>query len=63
MAKFKISVKRTFAFEGGHFNSQYDSGGSTMYGITEADAREYGYTGKMENFKYEDALNIYEKKY
>lgn len=49
--------------EGGFSNHPDDPGGATMYGVTEAVARENGYTGHMKDFLLEDAKHIYRKKY
>ncbi len=49
--------------EGGFVDNKDDSGGATKYGITEAVARENGYTGLMKDLPREKAFEIYEKKY
>ncbi len=49
--------------EGGFADDQNDSGGATNFGITEAVARENGYTGAMIDLPYEFAFNIYASKY
>lgn len=59
----EISIKRTLDFEGDYFNSQYDSGGATRYGITQADACAAGYTGDMREFPLDQALDIYRERY
>lgn len=40
-----------------------DSGGPTKWGITEAVAREFGYTGRMEDLTRSQAFEILEKRY
>lgn len=49
--------------EGGYSDDPYDPGGKTKYGITEGIAREYGYTGKMEDLSIELATKIYKDLY
>lgn len=49
--------------EGGFSNHPDDPGGATMYGVTEAVARENGYTGDMRDFLLADAKKIYKTKY
>ena len=49
--------------EGDYTNDPYDSGGETKYGITERVAREYGYTGEMEDLTKEEANKIYSTLY
>lgn len=45
--------------EGGYVCHPDDSGGATCWGITEALAREYDYTGRMEDLTQEEAKRIY----
>lgn len=49
--------------EGGYINDPSDSGGATNFGITEAVARSYGYTGDMRDLPRETAFDIYSAKY
>jgi len=49
--------------EGGYVNDSHDSGGATNFGITEAVARSYGYTGDMRDLPRETAYDIYSAKY
>lgn len=49
--------------EGGYTDDPYDPGGKTKYGITENVAREYGYTGRIEDLTKEMAIEIYETLY
>lgn len=49
--------------EGGYVNHPSDRGGPTNYGITQAVARSYGYTGDMRNLPRATAVRIYEDRY
>lgn len=49
--------------EGGYSDHPADPGGRTMYGITEAVARAYGYTGEMKNLPVDVAKDIYRRQY
>lgn len=49
--------------EGGYSNRPDDSGGETMYGITVAVARDYGYTGAMADLPIDFACQIYTDRY
>ncbi|MBZ5486922.1 hypothetical protein HW452_05220 [Halomonas aquamarina] len=49
--------------EGGYVNHPSDRGGPTNYGITQAVARSYGYTGDMRNLPRATAVRIYEARY
>jgi lysozyme family protein len=49
--------------EGGYVNNPADRGGETMYGITQATARAYGYQGAMAQLPLEVAVNIYSALY
>lgn len=49
--------------EGGFVDDERDSGGATCYGITEAVARRYGYTGAMRDLPRDTAFRIYEDQY
>lgn len=49
--------------EGGFVDDPNDSGGATNYGITEAVARSYGYTGHMRDLPRSVAFDIYVAKY
>lgn len=44
---FDLAFQKTGLLEGGYSNNPADSGGPTMYGITEQVARANGYTGAM----------------
>ncbi|ANZ49251.1 endolysin [Erwinia phage Machina] len=47
--------------EAGYVNNPNDLGGPTNFGITQATARENGYTGDMRNLTRQMALDIYKK--
>lgn len=47
--------------EAGYVNNSNDLGGPTNFGITQATAREWGYTGDMRNLTRALALEIYKK--
>ena len=49
--------------EGGYVNDPNDSGGATNHGITEAVAREHGYTGPMQELPQVAATTIYADTY
>lgn len=63
MANFKKAVKKTLSHEGTFSNHKYDSGGKTMYGITENVARNYGYKKDMKDLPIKTAKGIYKKLY
>ncbi len=49
--------------EAGYVDNKDDSGGPTRFGITEKKAREYDYTGRMQDLQREFAYMIYEDEY
>ena len=49
--------------EGGFVDDPDDSGGATNYGVTEAVAREHGYTGPMRDMPRRVAVEIYTGRY
>lgn len=49
--------------EGGYSDHPADTGGRTMYGITEATARAAGYTGPMRDLTLPIARDIYRRRY
>lgn len=63
MADFNSALAKTLNLEGGYSNNPYDTGGKTMYGITEATARAYGYQGEMRNLSLEFAKDVYRRGY
>lgn len=53
------AMRRTNGHEGGFANVKHDVGGKTAVGgLTEALARQYGYTGRMEDMTLEQSLKI-----
>jgi len=63
MNRFEKIFDYLLMVEGGYSNDKYDAGGETKYGITEEDARKYGYTGHMRDMPLSIARDIYDKKY
>lgn len=64
MSKYPTRFLRYIHFiidtiEGGYSNHKADTGGKTMWGITEALARHYGYKGDMRSLSKETAIDIY----
>ncbi len=49
--------------EGGYVNNPDDRGGETNWGMTEAVAREEGYTGSMRAMLKPQALDIYKRRF
>lgn len=49
--------------EGGYSNNKADQGGETMWGVTIAVARSYGYGGHMIDLSRETAVQIYVERY
>lgn len=60
---FEKAFEQVILFEGGYADDPYDSGGKTMYGITEAVAREWGYEGEMKDLPLGTAKQIYKENY
>ncbi len=63
MERFNKFLDYIFEVEGGFTDDENDRGGKTTWGITEEEAREFGYTGDMRNLTKDFAKNIYLKKY
>ena len=63
MDRFEKIFDYLLKVEGGYSNDKYDAGGETKYGITEEDARDFGYKGDMQDLTKDFAKNIYLKKY
>lgn len=63
MTPFEIAVTHTLGIEGGYSDHPSDRGGKTNWGITEAVAREDGYTGLMTALPKTRALDIYRRLY
>lgn len=60
---FDDAIKRVLLHEGGYSDHAADPGGKTMYGITEAVAREVGFRGNMNELPLELAKRIYKDRY
>lgn len=60
---FDDSVHAILQSEGGWSNDKRDSGGETMYGITEFVARQDGYSGDMRDLTEEQAKGIYRRRF
>lgn len=58
MSRLQI-ITNTIDREGGFSDHALDSGGKTMYGITEKIARKYGYKGKMKDISLDQTVDIY----
>lgn len=58
-ARVDLFIKETLNLEGNFSNNSNDKGGATKWGITEATARQNGYTGKMEDMPIALAYQIY----
>lgn len=56
-------IDRVIGVEGGYANHKADRGGPTRWGVTEAVARAYGYTGDMRALPRVVAAEIYRKRY
>ena len=63
MDRFERIFDYLLRVEGGYSNDKHDKGGKTKYGITEEDARDFGYKGDMQDLTKDFAKNIYLKKY
>ena len=63
MTAFDRAFEHTVGKEGGYSNHPSDRGGETMWGITIAVAKDYGYTGTMREMPIETAKDIYRKRY
>ena len=63
MDRFEKIFDYLLKVEGGYSNDKHDKGGKTKYGITEEDARDFGYKGDMQDLTMDFAKNIYLKKY
>ena len=63
MERFERIFDYLLRVEGGYSDDENDKGGKTKYGITEEEAREFGYKGNMHDLTIDFAKNIYLKKY
>lgn len=62
-SEFKKAFVHTIGLEGGYSDNPNDRGGKTMFGITEAVARENGYMCEMSRMTPDIAQHIYYNKY
>jgi lysozyme family protein len=60
---FDAAFQKVVMVEGGYSDNPADSGGRTMYGITEVVARRNGYRGEMKTLPLETAKAIYRAQY
>lgn len=60
---FDQCIEKVLAHEGSYSDHKDDPGGRTMYGITEAVAREVGYRGNMQELPLDLAKRIYRERY
>lgn len=60
---FESIIDRILKAEGGFVDHPDDSGGPTMYGITQAVARANGYHGDMQDLPESFAREIYRRRY
>lgn len=63
MADFLTALSYTLGNEGGYSDNPNDAGGPTNYGITQATAEAYGYTGDMADLDLGTAQAIYQSEY
>jgi len=57
------AIDQTIGKEGGYSNNPNDTGGATMWGITQKVARAHGYVGDMRYLPRNTAISIYEADY
>lgn len=60
---FETAFDQVLGKEAGFSDDPRDSGGQTMYGITEAVARAFGYVGPMTLLRLDQAKAIYRSRY
>lgn len=60
---FDKAFTQLLVHEGGYSNDKADPGKATMWGITEAVAKENGYNGSMRDMPVDVAKSIYRKQY
>lgn len=60
---FETALEDTLHIEGEFSDDAADSGGATRFGITEATARQHGYTGEMDELPLSFARKIYRASY
>lgn len=56
-------IEEVIAREGGYSNHPADRGGPTRWGVTQAVARQHGFTGDMRVFPRDEAVAIYRRLY
>lgn len=56
-------IEKLIGREGAYSNNPDDAGGETMWGVTAAVARAYGYRGEMRSMPREAAVQIYIQRY
>lgn len=61
--EFNEAFHKLLGHEGGYSNNPNDSGGETMWGVTQNVARANGYLGSMKDLPVEVAKQIYKQKY
>ncbi len=62
-AVFTALIDPIIGKEGHYSDDAADSGGATCWGITEAEARAFGYTGDMRTMPRDDAVSCYYRQY
>lgn len=60
---FDARIQQIVAKEGGFVHDPADRGGATIWGITEATARAFGYKGDMRGMTRAMAIEIYRRRY
>lgn len=63
MMGFSVEVEKVLQVEAGYVNDPADSGGETIWGITKAVARAFGYVGPMVDMTRDQAKAIYRLRY
>ena len=61
--KFDDAFTKLLGHEGGYSDHKADTGGATMWGVTEAVARAAGYAGDMRDLPQDAAKRIYRAQY
>lgn len=60
---FNALIDPLLGREGGYSNHPHDAGQETMWGVTAAVARRYGYAGSMRSMTRDQAVAIYRARY
>lgn len=63
MTAFDDAFTALMGNEGGYSDNPNDPGGATMYGVTQAVARRWGYTGDMQDLPQDTAKAIAKSEY